>query len=62
MKMPFGKYKGHDICFINSGYLRWLLDQDWFLRRDENEILAIEKELELRDMDSSHFYEDKINV
>jgi uncharacterized protein (DUF3820 family) len=62
MKMKFGKYRGHDICFINSGYLKWLLDQDWFLKRDESEILAIEKELKLRDMDSSHFYQDKISV
>ena len=63
MKMPFGKYRGHDICFINSGYLKWLIDQDWFvMKQPEILVLAVEKELELRDMDSSHFYEDKIRV
>ena len=63
MKMLFGKYRGVDICFINTGYLRWLIDQDWFLfKRSEQEVIAIEKELEIRDMDNSHFYEDKINI
>ena len=61
-KMPFGKYKGIDIIFINSGYLRWLLNEDWFISKDDDLVLAVEKELELRDMDDSHFYEDKVNI
>ena len=64
MKMPFGKYRGVELCFINSGYLKWLIDQDWFLRKSENELLIcdIEKELELRDIDNSHFWEDKVKI
>jgi len=63
MKMPFGKYKNVSICFINSGYLKWLMGQDWFvMERDENEVIAVEKELEMRDADDSHFYRDKVNV
>jgi len=70
MKMPFGKYgpnkfppAGVDICFINSGYLKWLLEQDWFImERDEREAIAVQKELEMRDMDSSHFYKDKVSL
>ena len=28
MKMPFGKYKDHDIEDVNTGYLEWLLEQN----------------------------------
>ena len=63
MKLPFGKYKNIDLCFVNSGYLKWLIGQDWFvMERPEAEVIAVEKELELRDMDSSHFYKDKVKV
>ena len=63
MKMPWGKYRGVELCFINSGYFRWLLNEDWFLKSaQEDFILAIEREMELRDMDSSHFYQDKVDV
>ncbi len=70
MHIPFGKYdpkncppNGADICFINSGYLKWLINQDWFLgRSDETLLLEIEKELNLRDLNGDHFYEDKINI
>ncbi len=69
MKIPFGKYgpkkfppNGVDLCLINSGYLKWLIDQDWFLRDARNELLccAIEEELNLRNADDSHFYQDKV--
>lgn len=33
IKMPFGKYKGLSIKTLdkeNSGYLGWLIEQDWF--------------------------------
>lgn len=72
MKMPWGKYgpiknppNGVDIAFINSGYLKWLLEQDWFLDDEKNEllILAFEDELKYRDQNNCHFYgEDKITV
>jgi len=68
MKMKFGKYgprnfppDGADIVFINSDYLRWLLDSDWFLlNRPEEEALAVEKELEERTFNHSHFFLDKV--
>ena len=63
MKMPFGKYKGISLEFINSGYFKWLLEQDFILKpRFEDLVVAIENEMQLRDLDSSHFYEDKVNV
>jgi len=63
MKMPFGKYRNISLEFVPSGYFNWLLDQDWFLKKpDETLLLAIEKEMHLRDMDGSHFYEDKVRV
>ena len=62
MRMPFGKYKDVDLCFVNSGYLKWLIDQDWFVDKDSDLVLEVERELKLRDMDSSHFYIDKVEV
>lgn len=61
MKLPFGKYKNISIEFVNSGYLKWLLTQDWFLEK-EKECLAVEKELKIRDMNNDHFYEDKMKI
>ena len=61
MKMSFGKYKGISICFINSGYLQFLIKQDWFVMKyDEEVVVAVEKELYERDRGRSHFYEDKV--
>ena len=63
MKMPFGKYRGIDLVFINSGYLKWLIEQDWFVMRpDETMVLAVEKELGERERGMSHFYDDKVHV
>ena len=63
MKMPFGKYRGFDLAFINSGYLKWLIDQDWFvMKSNENTVVAVEKELGERDFAKSHFYDDKVDI
>lgn len=63
MKMPFGKYKNISLEFINSGYLKWLLQQDWFLNNyDDHLIICVEMELNVRDLDGSHFYEDKVKL
>ena len=64
MKMPWGEYKGVDIVFINSNYLKWIIDQDWFLAKSQNELLCcdIEKELNERDFSHGHFYDDKVRV
>ena len=62
-KMTFGKYRGFDIAFINSGYLKWLIDQDWFvMKTPENLVVAVEKELKERDRGKSHFYDDKVDI
>ena len=63
MKMPFGKYKGVDLAFINSGYLNWLINQDWFvMKSDESLVVAVEKELDERERGKSHFYDDKVSI
>ena len=70
-KLTIGKYKpsrkhpkGVDIAFINSGYLKWVLEQGWFCGFAGNEELvdAIQRELEIRDKGGGHFYEDKVSL
>lgn len=65
--MLFGKYgpkkfppNGVDICFINSGYLKWLLEQDWFVEGYDKLFVAVEEELALRDRSDAHFYDDLV--
>jgi uncharacterized protein (DUF3820 family) len=68
MKMPFGKYSkihyppdGVSLEFINSGYLKWLMNQDFMLeRKDETLLLAVEKELKFREENNCHFWKDKV--
>ena len=62
MKMSFGKYKDVSLEFINSGYFKWLLKQDWFIDGDSDLLVGIEKEMKIRDQNNAHFYEDKIQV
>jgi uncharacterized protein (DUF3820 family) len=64
MKIPFGKYKGVDICFVNSGYLKWLIEQEWFFMKKEHEdfVVVVEKELEWRENTGAHFYQDKVET
>ena len=63
MKMPFGKYKNVDLAFINSGSLKWLIGEDWFIMKsDENLVVAVENELDERERGRSHFYDDKVKV
>ena len=69
MRMPWGKYgpshkhpKGLHLEMINSGYLKWLTRQDFFIDGDSDLLLEVEKELKLRDADGSHFYEDKLKM
>jgi len=64
MKIPFGKYKGVDICFINSNYLKWLIEQEWFFmpKRNEELVVAVEKEYEWRENTGAHFYQDKVKT
>ena len=44
---------------IPSGYLTWLLEQDWMYEKRHEELLeAIEYEMAVRDRSDGHFYED----
>lgn len=56
----FGKYKGTNVVFVNSGYLKWLLDQDWFPEHRDYDM--VEEEINRRDHEFDHFYEDKVQV
>jgi hypothetical protein len=69
MRMPFGKYgpkhfppNGVDICYINSGYLKWVTNEESIFmdKRHEELVVAIEKELKWREDTDSHFYKDKV--
>ena len=62
MRMPFGKYKNVDIAFINSGYLSWLLDQKWFLDREDDLVVAVDREWEWREKTGQHFSDHKVKV
>lgn len=71
MKMTFGKYgpahfspNGVSIEFINSGYLKWLMQADWFIMSTKHEDLrcAVEAELVNRDDWDAHFWKDKVVV
>lgn len=68
MHMNFGKYgpehfppNGVDVAFINSGYLRWLMKQSWFVNKDDDLVVAVERELAYRDNQNCHFDEDKVS-
>ena len=54
--IPFGKHKGQCIADIPSGYLNWLLEQEWFEAEKWNVLWdAITDEIEVRDRCDSHF-------
>lgn len=46
VKLPFGKYKGQVIGSMPSGYLKWLLEQDWF--EDNEEFEPVQDEMQWR--------------
>ena len=60
MKMPFGKHKDIDICFISSGYLKYLLGEDWFIEKDNDLVVEVEKEYKRRDETGQHFWDTKV--
>ena len=53
--LPFGAHKGKDIVDVDSEYLRWLLEQDWFLNKFKDLTKAIEEELNHRTKMNCHF-------
>ena len=57
MIIQFGKYKTWELELIPSGYLAWLLEQDWMYEKRHEELLeAIEYEIAVSDMSDGHFY------
>jgi len=58
MRITFGRYSGKEIGEIPSGYLTWLLEQDWMYEDKKAELLeAIEHEMTVRDRSYAHFYD-----
>jgi len=50
---------GNEIELIPSGYLTWLLEQDWMYTDAKAELLeAIEYEMAVRDRSDAHFYKE----
>jgi uncharacterized protein (DUF3820 family) len=47
--MPFGKHKGLDIEEVETSYLEWLVDQDWFANKFEKGFEAVKEELKYRE-------------
>lgn len=50
MKLPFGKFKGEDLCDVELSYLKWLEEQDWI---DSGLRKALNHEIERRTGDRS---------
>lgn len=62
MRFSFGKYKDISVEFVNSGYLKWLLDQDWFEEKYPDDYEFVVEEHGRRDDEQSHFYGDKVYI
>ena len=70
MRFMFGKYgpsrihpQGVDVAFINSGYLRWVANQDFMDKPDKQDLLVeVQKELKYRDQNNCHFEADKVSL
>lgn len=52
---PFGKYASKLIDEIGSGYLTWLIDQDWMEEKFPDLLEAVEAEIEWRTIHNQHF-------
>jgi uncharacterized protein (DUF3820 family) len=46
--MPFGICKGKSVSEVPTSYLRYLLDQEWFVDRDDDLVVAVETEYNFR--------------
>lgn len=59
MFLKFGEYKDCDVVDVPSYYLKWLLDQGWFLDNPSNTrlIKEIEGEMKHRTKTGIHFNE-----
>lgn len=58
--LRFGKYFGKPISNVPSSYLRWCLEQDWFEKKQGEEmVLYFEQELDWRDQMDQHFEDEE---
>ena len=61
--IPFGKYGPNglnkEISEIPSGYLWWLMGEEWFEEKYPTIFEAVEYEIEVRDRSGAHFYTDE---
>lgn len=55
LPMPFGVHKDKLIADVPSSYLRWILEQDWFVSKFTDLKKQAEIELEFRDRFDKHF-------
>ena len=58
-RIVIGKYSGKLVADTPSSYLRWLLDQEWFVTKFTDLRKQIKIELEYRDRFDLHFEEDR---
>lgn len=59
--LPIGKqYRGKEIEDVPSDFLRWLLEQDWFLDKYPELADEINEELQWRTDWSKHFYSERV--
>ena len=56
--LTFGKFKGVDVASVDSGYLKWLLDQDWFQDQYPELYEAVEVDYQMRERSHGHFWDD----
>lgn len=50
-KMPFGKYKGVNICDLPSHYLEWFLNKDGFPPGKLGDMMAIIHQIKLNGLE-----------
>jgi hypothetical protein len=64
MKFKKGKYADIDCCFVNSGYLKSLMSQDWFITDWENKELIsdIQCQLDDRKLNDNNLLYDIVDV
>jgi len=57
-ELKFGKYCGQGIEDVPTGYLRWLLEQDWFCKQHAKAVKIIESEIKYRQTFGDEIEED----
>ena len=48
--LPFGKHKGKPVDRVETEYLEWLCEQDWFIEKFDEGAEAVGREIEKRQL------------